>query len=234
MGKHPLDKRLCCAAEQVRPGSVLADIGTDHALLPIELVSSGRCPGRLPRIFAPVPLPGRGRRWRIMAYPTGSMSGWEAGCPLYGRRRRTTIVIAGMGGETIVSILSESAWVASPRYRLILQPMSRPEFLRRWLRDMGFVLEEEPAVRDAGRLYTVLRVHFSPGRNSRRLHLSGRRRVYTGGLPRGRADDGYRPGLPASSAGPAAPACSGIAGIAARQCGGGSVHAEAVAGRILV
>lgn len=55
MGKHSLDKRLCCASEQVRPGSVLADIGTDHALLPIELVSSGHCPRAIASDIRPGP-----------------------------------------------------------------------------------------------------------------------------------------------------------------------------------
>lgn len=115
--------------------------------------------------------------------------------------------------------------MASPRYRLILQPMSRPEFLRRWLRDTGFVLEEEPAVRDAERLYTVLRVRFSPG--EKQPSASSLR------TPEGFTPEDYRGAVPMTDTGrltcfvsrTGCSACSGIAGIAARQCGGGSVPA---------
>lgn len=72
------------------------------------------------------------------------------------------LVIAGMGGETIVSILEEAPWIRSSHFRLILQPMSRPEVLRRWLHRAGFLLEAEPAVEDGGHLYSILRAHYEP------------------------------------------------------------------------
>ena len=49
-----------------------------------------------------------------------------------------TVIIAGMGGDTIFSILEAAAWCKNPDYTLYLQPMSKSEILRKWLADNGF------------------------------------------------------------------------------------------------
>lgn len=68
-----------------------------------------------------------------------------------------TIVIAGMGGENIASILRAAPWVCE-KALLILQPMSRPEELRGALPTLGLSICAERLVRDSGRLYSILTV----------------------------------------------------------------------------
>lgn len=65
-------------------------------------------------------------------------------------------MIAGMGGELIADILAACTWIADPDKRLILQPMTRHEALIRWLYANGFAIEDQSAVTDAGKSYTVL------------------------------------------------------------------------------
>ena len=72
------------------------------------------------------------------------------------------LVIAGMGGGDDCLHSGEAPWIRSSHFRLILQPMSRPEVLRRWLHRAGFLLEAEPAVEDGGHLYSILRAHYEP------------------------------------------------------------------------
>lgn len=78
------------------------------------------------------------------------------------------IVIAGMGGETIAAILRNglSRWLPEGREALgrmafLLQPMSRPEELRRMLLTGGFSLFEEKTVEEGGHLYTVMRAGYT-------------------------------------------------------------------------
>ena len=67
-------------------------------------------------------------------------------------------VIAGMGGDTIVSILSAASWCRERGLLLLLQPMSRAEVLRRWLPENGFALLAEKLVQDKGVLYPIFTV----------------------------------------------------------------------------
>ncbi len=65
------------------------------------------------------------------------------------------IIVAGMGGDTICSILDRADWLYSFSYRLILQPMTRPEVLRYWLVHNEFHIDQEVAVCDGSKIYQV-------------------------------------------------------------------------------
>lgn len=162
MQGETLDRRLQCAARQVRMGSRLADIGTDHALLPVALVRSGVCPYAVASDIRtdPAELARRAVEEAQLADRIEVRLG--PGLSVLQPEEADDLVIAGMGGETIVSILGEAPWIRSSHFRLILQPMSRPEVLRRWLHRAGFLLEAEPAVEDGGHLYSILRAHYEP------------------------------------------------------------------------
>ncbi|MCI8554564.1 MAG: SAM-dependent methyltransferase [Clostridiales bacterium] len=157
-----LGPRLACAADLVRPGSRLADVGTDHALLPVSLVRRGVCPSAI----ASDVRPGPAERARLSVERAGLSSRIQvrvgSGLSVLTPDEADDLVIAGMGGETILSILAASLWIDSSRYRLILQPMSRPELLRRWLRCHGFSILREPAVCAGNRLYTILLCEYRP------------------------------------------------------------------------
>lgn len=76
------------------------------------------------------------------------------------------ILILGMGGELIARILSEAPWTKSPSIRLILQPMTHPEILRKFLFREGYSIVDEVLVEDE-KIYQVLCVEYSgiPMRN---------------------------------------------------------------------
>lgn len=157
MGKHlELTPRLGQIAAWVRPGAHLADVGTDHAYLPVWLTMQGRVASAIASDLRLGPLNrarDTGRRYGVeerITYRLGN--GLAAVRP----EECDTIVIAGMGGENIAQILAGAPWTADGRHTLLLQPQSRAEVLRAFLADHGYTIRREALVRDRGFLYPVM------------------------------------------------------------------------------
>ncbi len=163
-----LDARLSCAAAFVRAGAVLADVGTDHAYLPIALLSRGAISYAYAADVAEGPLatakahlddcakeqPKLAERVRLVL--TDGLAGLENVTPSV-----TDISICGMGGELIARILSDAPFVKDPEIRLILQPMTMQPVLRRWLGENGFLVERERLCTANGKLYSVICCHYT-------------------------------------------------------------------------
>ena len=155
-----LSPRLAECAGLVRVGARLADVGADHAKLPVWLARQGLIESAVACDVSPGSLASANRN--ITLHRAGHMVKTRLSDGLTGidPDEADDIVIAGMGGELIAEILSGASWIKNPRYNLILQPMSRPERLRRWLLESGFEIISEKAVPDAGRLYVVIQARF--------------------------------------------------------------------------
>lgn len=151
-----LGARLECCASFVRPGSRVADIGTDHALLPIVLVESGVSPRAVASDIGAGPIASARENISRRALEDKIDTFLAPGLDAVLSDTVDDIVIAGMGAELIVQILSAAQWVKDEHYRLILQPMSRAHLLRAFLWDNGFEIIEERCVSDAGWDYIVL------------------------------------------------------------------------------
>ena len=156
--KIKLSPRLMACADYVPQGALLADVGTDHAYLPVWLIQNGRV--RTPVTACDI---NRGpldrARQSAREYGVESQVVFMLNNGLAGTKEdlADTVVIAGMGGETIMDIISGSGWHWEGR-TLILQPMSKIYELCRRLYEKGFYIERERLVRDAGELYRVLLV----------------------------------------------------------------------------
>ncbi len=156
-----LSPRLQAAAEFVRPGARLADVGTDHAYLPVYLSCQQRISEALASDIAKGPLK-RAKETigkysaeeKVKTRLTPGLMGAEDFCP-------TDIVIAGMGGEMIVSVLENAGVVLDEGVHLILQPMTKQEVLRRFLSEKGFELLDETLVNEGERFYQILLCHYT-------------------------------------------------------------------------
>ena len=133
-----LDRRLAAAASFIREGAVIADVGTDHAYLPIALCLAGRISGGVvtdinkgPIERAMANIRAHQLDGRLAAIHTDGLRGAEKYSP-------TDITILGMGGELIAGIISRAEWTKDKSIRLCLQPMTHAEILRGYLAENGY------------------------------------------------------------------------------------------------
>ena len=155
-----LDERLALCASMIRPGVKMADIGTDHAYLPVWLTRRGVCPYAIAADINPFPL--RRACQTIEKYRAADLveARLSDGLTALSPDDAEDFVIAGMGGDLIASILANAPWVTDPSKRFILQPVKSAEELRRYLYENGFQVERESLAKAGGRLYPVIAGSF--------------------------------------------------------------------------
>jgi len=150
-----LSNRLKTIADLIEPGANVIDIGTDHGYLPVYLAQSGIAN----RIIASDMSAGSLAAARRSAekYDVTERIKFIVAPGLTGidETEADTIVIAGVGGETIAGILEDAPWTKNG-HRLILQPQTKKEELRRFLSENGYTIQETKHTQDKGREYIVL------------------------------------------------------------------------------
>ncbi len=158
-----LQPRLRLLADLVPQNARLVDVGTDHGYLPVWLLRHDRIQSAIAADIGREPL--------LHAQRTAAQYGVTKGlrfllcdglCGI-GPEEADTVVIAGMGGETIVHILSQAPWTKDGCL-LLLQPMTKQELLRCWLNENGYTQLGERLVRDKNYLYPVFSVRGGPQR----------------------------------------------------------------------
>ncbi len=157
-----MSARLLACAGFLR-GRALADIGTDHAYLPSFLAKSGKIPRAVASDIAEGPIRAAERTLREYGVENLVQLRQGNGLSVIDPGEADDIVIAGMGGDLIVQILSGAPWLRSERYRIVLQPMTQEPAVRRWLFDNSFVILSEEAVLSGGKVYTVMCAEWGNG-----------------------------------------------------------------------
>ena len=162
-----LQPRLQCIASLVPQGARLADVGTDHGYLPVWLLQHGRIESAIASDINALPLDHA--RATAREYGVTEKIDFRL-CPGLAKLRPEecdTVLIAGMGGETIWGILAAAPWTRDGRHTLLLQPQTKIEELRLRLCENGYAVTREHLVRDKGKLYVVMTVtageRYTPG-----------------------------------------------------------------------
>lgn len=152
-----LSKRLQQIAEQVPANSRIADIGSDHALLPTYLVQSGRIRSAIAGEVNPGPLEAALRQVkeaglsdRIQVREGNGLAVLQAG-------EVDVITIAGMGGALIVQILNEGMEKLGGVQVLVLQPNVGEELVRKWLFEHKWLLDSEAIMEEDGKIYEIIK-----------------------------------------------------------------------------
>jgi tRNA A22 N-methylase len=138
-----LSDRLEKICALIEPGERVADIGADHALLPIALYERGVTRAPILSDIRPGPLEKAreniGRRLNGAVFDIRLGGGLEP----YAYGEVDTVVVAGMGGRLIADILSADPEKARSFGRYILQPRNASDKLRVRLAELGFVVTDE-------------------------------------------------------------------------------------------
>lgn len=161
-----LSIRMKAVADMVEPGSRVADIGCDHAFIPIYLVKNNIAQKviasdarRGPADIAKKNVAEAGFENNIEVRMDDGLHGIKPG-------ETDTIIMSGMGGMLIIKILSEGKAVLQQADSLILQPQSDIMPVRQYLNEIGFVIHKEKMVYDAGKYYVIMGCRNTAGRRS--------------------------------------------------------------------
>ena len=157
----PISSRLLACAQYIRPGDVVADVGCDNGYLGIHLLTNGIAKKMIASDINEGPL--QSARHNARKFGVQDKMSFHL-CP--GVRDVPqdfdVMVCAGMGADTMVSILEDAPWLKNDRYRLILQCQSKTPLLRRYLSENGWAIAKESVLRDGRFLYTVMEVIWAP------------------------------------------------------------------------
>lgn len=180
-----LSRRLLLIASLVSKGARVCDVGTDHARLPIYLIEEKIAKRVIATDIRPLPL--ENAKKNIAA---SGVKGIELrlcdGLSAVKKSETDTVIIAGMGGEVISGIISRAELLSKQPYPLlILQPTTSPEFLRRYLYDNGFKIKSETALKENGKLYSVMTAYFTGEAKKMPEHF------YYIGVVKPNTEDGY-------------------------------------------
>ena len=152
-------------------GDVVADVGSDHAHLPIWLYLnkkakksyaldiSAKCVEKTKANLKKHGIP------ETAVVPVVS-DGLSCFGSLYDFAELTDIVIAGMGGESIARIIENMKKTNDEknlqRLNIVLQPNSKIISLKKYLRENSFEIAEETTIEDKHRLYAIIKTKFKP------------------------------------------------------------------------
>ncbi|MEX6678616.1 tRNA (adenine(22)-N(1))-methyltransferase TrmK [Pseudomonas sp. W2Oct36] len=149
MNEHTLSRRLERVAALVPAGARLADIGSDHAYLPVALMRRGLITMAVAGEVATTPFSAAQRTVRengfeahIRVRLADGLAAIEADDGI------TAISLCGMGGETIRDIFEAGKARLNGSERLILQPNGGEPELRQWLMDNGYRIVHEDVLRE--------------------------------------------------------------------------------------
>lgn len=141
--KSDLSKRLSCIAQLVRKDTELIDIGTDHGYLPVSLVLSGKVKKAIAADVAVGPLSKAKKYIEENNLSDRIETVLSDGFENIRLEPNCDAVISGMGGELIAKIIKKEPRLKNESINLILQPMTKADYLREYLSESGFWIYSE-------------------------------------------------------------------------------------------
>ncbi len=153
-----LANRLQSVANLVGEYRRIADIGSDHARLPVWLVQSGKIDFAVAGEVQPGPLKAACRTIDEYGLENSIDVRLGDGLQVVAPDEVDVVVLAGMGGAAIRGILARSPEVVDRLKKIVCQPMTGAGSLRKWLLEQGWKIDSEDLVFEDALLYEVFSV----------------------------------------------------------------------------
>ncbi len=153
-----LSVRLQAVADMVTEGTKVADVGTDHAYIPIYLVEHGKNPSAIAMDINRGPLKKAEENISSHNLENKIETRLSDGLKQLHLGEADSVVIAGMGGGLVVKIMEEGTLHKKYVKEWILQPQSEISKVRQYLNENGYCIVEENMVIDEGKFYPMMRV----------------------------------------------------------------------------
>lgn len=148
-------ERLSLIASLIPQGDSVCDVGTDHGYLSAFLALSGKYGKITATDIGEKPLLNARSNFERLGVTDVDLVLCD-GLSGVSRDRADTVIIAGMGGEVISGILSRTEFIKDKDITLILQPMTAADSLRLYLAQNGFSVENEIALEENKKLYSIM------------------------------------------------------------------------------
>lgn len=156
-----LSKRLQTIADFVKKNSVVADIGTDHAHIPIYLIENNIIDKAYACDINKGPLEKAKENIANFGVSKNIVLRLSNGLDKMSNKEVDTIIIAGMGGELIIDILNRGKVFFDKKNTFILSPHTKVDEVRDYLIRNGFKIIKEDMCIDEGKFYTVMEVRYT-------------------------------------------------------------------------
>ncbi len=148
--------RLLAVAGMVKNSAAIADIGTDHAYIPVYLVTKRRAESAIAMDINEGPLTRADENIKRFNLSDKIKTRLSDGLEKLKNNEADTVVIAGMGGILINSIIESHKDRLTSVKKYILQPMTAIEETRKYLAENGFNIVDETLAKEDDKIYTVI------------------------------------------------------------------------------
>lgn len=148
--------RLLTVAKMVKESDAVADIGTDHAYVPVYLVLNGMTKSALAMDINKGPLMRADENINRFSLQEKITTRLSDGLKELKNGEADTVIIAGMGGVLINSIIDCDKDRLNSVKHYILQPMTALEETRKYLEQNGFKIIDEKLAKEDNKIYTVI------------------------------------------------------------------------------
>lgn len=151
-----LKGRLELISKKIPKSKTVADIGTDHAYIPICLIETNQCEKAIASDIKKGPLKIAQKNIIAAGLENKIEIRYGNGLDTIGENEAEVIVIAGMGGLLVADILEAGKTKAIKTKSLILQPMNHQEDVRKWLYENSFEIYDEELCNESNKIYSVI------------------------------------------------------------------------------